>query len=218
MRRADNGLLYVPAGMGAARLHAIHARAPAAGGDAVAARAAMTTAEKARADADADRDELHDGVGSEFAFDAAKLWYHQALALLDSGDPAEAEQAAAEAIALYEAVPVRDRSYGCAALARIQLTKAALMGNRLETCRQLLRVLCYRGSDTAQALEQKLAAAHSARTAGRAVMQILERLRAGESPVAIARQTGAIRERGPGPHLTRDGVRRHDRASGRLGT
>jgi hypothetical protein len=74
------------------------------------------------------------------------------------------------------------------ALARIQLTKAALMDNRLEaatealgsvlaldpqcrissliehleTCRQLLRVLCYRGSGTAQALEQKLAAAHSA--------------------------------------------------------
>jgi hypothetical protein len=50
------------------------------------------------------------------------------------------------------------------------------------------------------------------------VIQILERLRAGESPVAIARQTGALRERGPGPHPTRDGVRRHDRASGRLGT
>jgi|HubBroStandDraft_6_1064221.scaffolds.fasta_scaffold1295924_1 hypothetical protein len=48
VRRAEDGLLYVPAGMGAARLDATHARAPAAGGDAVAARAAMTTAEKAR--------------------------------------------------------------------------------------------------------------------------------------------------------------------------
>jgi hypothetical protein len=37
------------------------------------------------------------------------------------------------------------------------------------------------------------------------VIQVLERLRAGESPVAIARQTGALRERGPGPHPTRDG-------------
>ena len=37
------------------------------------------------------------------------------------------------------------------------------------------------------------------------VIQILERLRAGESPVAIARQTGALRERGPGRHPTRDG-------------
>jgi hypothetical protein len=60
------------------------------------------------------------------------------------------------------------------------------LNEHLETCRQLLRVLCYRGSGTTQALEQKLAAAHSARTAGRPVMQILERLRAGESPVAIA--------------------------------
>jgi hypothetical protein len=49
MRGAEDGLLYVPAGMGAARLHAIHARALAAGGDAVAARAAMTAAEKAAA-------------------------------------------------------------------------------------------------------------------------------------------------------------------------
>jgi hypothetical protein len=31
------------------------------------------------------------------------------------------------------------------------------------------------------------------------VTRIIERLRAGESPVAIARQTGAIAERGPGP-------------------
>jgi hypothetical protein len=127
--------------MGASRIHAIHARALAACGDAAAARAAMTAAEKARADADAGRDELHDSVGGEFAFDAAKLPYYQALALLDSGDPAGAEQAAAEAIALYEAVPVRDRSYGCAALARVQLAKAALMGNRLDDAIEALGVL-----------------------------------------------------------------------------
>jgi hypothetical protein len=37
------------------------------------------------------------------------------------------------------------------------------------------------------------------------VTQILERLRAGESPVAIARQTGALRERRPSPHPASDG-------------
>jgi tetratricopeptide (TPR) repeat protein len=191
VRHAEDGLLYVPAGVGAARINAIHARALAACGDARAARTAMTAAEKARADADAGHDELQDSVGGEFAFDAAKLRYYQALALLDSGDPAGAEQAAAEAIALYEAVSVRDRSYGCAALARVQLAKAALMGNRLddaidalasvlaldpqrrisslkehlETCRQLLRVPGYRSSGTARELEQQLAAFSAASTA-----------------------------------------------------
>jgi transcriptional regulator with XRE-family HTH domain len=191
VRHAENGLLYVSAGVGAARVHAIHARALAACGDAGAAGAAMTAAEKARADADADQDELHDAVGGEFAFDAAKLRYYEALALLDSGDPAGAEQAAAEAIALYEAIPARDRSYGCAALARVQLAKAALMGNRLDdaiealgsvlaldpqrrisslndhldACRQLLGVPGYRSMGTARELEQQLAAFTAASTA-----------------------------------------------------
>jgi transcriptional regulator with XRE-family HTH domain len=189
VRQAGEGLLYVPAGMGGARLHAIHARALAACGDTAAARAAMTAAEKARADAD--RDELHDSVGGEFAFDAAKQRYYQSLALLDSGDPAGAERAAAEAIALYESVPVRDRSYGCAALARVQFAKAALMGDRLdaaiealggvlvldperrisslnehlEACRQLLLAPAYRSSGTARELEQQLAAFTAASTA-----------------------------------------------------
>jgi DNA-binding XRE family transcriptional regulator len=189
VRHAGEGLLYVPAGMGGARLHAIHARALAACGDTAAARAAMTAAERARADAD--RDELHDSVGGEFAFDAAKQRYYQSLALLDSGDPAGAERAAAEAIALYESVPVRDRSYGCAALARVQFAKAALMGDRLdaaiealggvlvldperrisslnehlEACRQLLLAPAYRSSGTARELEQQLAAFTAASTA-----------------------------------------------------
>jgi hypothetical protein len=102
--------------MGGARRHAIHARALAACGDTAAARAAMTAAEKASADAG--QDELYDSVGGEFAFDTAKQRYYQSLALLDSGDPAGAERSATEAIALYESVPARDRSYGCAALAR----------------------------------------------------------------------------------------------------
>ena len=46
-RHAEDGLVHVPTGLGAARLHAIHARALAACGDAEAARAAMTAAEKA---------------------------------------------------------------------------------------------------------------------------------------------------------------------------
>lgn len=191
VRHAEDGLLYAPTGLGAARNHAIHARALAACGDAVAARAAMTAAEKAHADSESARDELHDGVGGEFSFDAAKLRYYLALALLDSGDPAGAEQATAEAVALYEAVPERARSYGCVALARVQLAKAALMGDRLEdaiealggvlaldpqrrisslnehleACRQLLRLPGYSSSGAARELEQQLAAFSAASTA-----------------------------------------------------
>jgi transcriptional regulator with XRE-family HTH domain len=189
VRHAEDGLAHVPAGMGAVRMHAIHARALAALGERAQAEAAMTAAEKARADAD--RDELHDVIGGEFAFDDAKLRYYEAISLLDSEDPAQAERAAAAAIHLYEAVPVRDRSYGCAALARVQLARARLMSNNLaegaealaevlaldperrisslnqylEACRELLRVPGYRGSGTARQLERQLAAFSAASTA-----------------------------------------------------
>jgi tetratricopeptide (TPR) repeat protein len=188
-RYAEDGLIHVPTGMGAARIHAIHARALAACGDAGPARAAMTAAEKAHADAE--HDDLHDGVGGEFTFDAAKLRYYEALALLDSGNPAEAERAAAAAIELYEAVPVRARSYGCVALARVQLARAALMDNRLDdaaealasvlaldpqrrisslnehldACRRLLRDAGYRDSGTARELDRRLAGFSAASTA-----------------------------------------------------
>ena len=85
-RRAEEGLSYVSAGEGAARVHAIHARALAAVGDQAQARAAMRAAEKARATAD--QNELHDGIAGEFALDDAKLRYYEALSLLDSEDPA----------------------------------------------------------------------------------------------------------------------------------
>jgi transcriptional regulator with XRE-family HTH domain len=181
-RHVEDGLVHLPAGVGAARLHAIHARALAAHGERAQAAAAMTAAGMARAGEI--RDELHDGVGGEFAFDEAKLWYYQALTLADAEDPARAEHAASVAITLYQGVPTRARSYGCEALARVQLARAQLMGKKLddaaealggmlsldpqmrigslneylETCRELLRTSAYRGSRTAWQLDQQLAA------------------------------------------------------------
>ena len=182
MRHVEEGLVQLPVGAGTVRLHAIHARALAAHGDRSQAAAAMTAAGKARAGAL--WDELHDGVGGEFAFDEAKLWYYEALTLADSEDLARAEHAAAVAISLYQAVPARARSYGCEALARVQLARAQLMGRKLddaanvlggmlsldpqmrigslnehlEMCRELLRVPAFRSSSTARQLEQQLAA------------------------------------------------------------
>lgn len=181
IRHVEDGLLHASAGTGSVRLHAIHARALAAHGDRAGARAAITAAERARVDSD--RDELHDGLAGEFAFDNAKLFYYRAISLVDDDDPAQAEDAAEAAITLYQAVPVQERSYGCEALARAQLAKAQLMNRKLddaaetlrgvlaldpqmrigsladqvETCRQLLRIPACRSSATALQLERRLA-------------------------------------------------------------
>lgn len=188
-QHAENGLHHVPDGTGAVRLHAISARALAAIGDRAPARAAMKAAEKARANAD--RDELHDGIAGEFSFDDAKLRYYEALALLDSEEPTQAGQAAAAAITLYQAVPARARSYGCEALARVQLAKAHLMASdveaaaealsvvldldprrrisslnqHLDTCRRLLAVPAGASSGVASRLDDQLAAFGAASTA-----------------------------------------------------
>jgi len=182
IRHVQDGLAHLPAGAGTARLHAIHARALAAHGEREEAAVAMAAAGNARGGAH--WDELNDGVGGEFAFDEAKLWYYEALTLADAEDPARAEHAASVAISLYQGVPARSRSYGCEALARVQLARARLMGMKLdgaaealggmlsldpqmrigslseylETCRELLRTPEYRGSNTAQLLDQQLAA------------------------------------------------------------
>jgi tetratricopeptide (TPR) repeat protein len=188
-RHAEDGLTHLAAGTGAVRIHAIHARALAVLGERTHARAAMTAAEKAHAEADPD--DLHDTIAGEFAFDDAKLRYYEALSLLDSDDPDRASQAAAAAISLYEAIPERDRSYGCTALARVQLARAQLMASKLddaaqalasvlaidpqrrisslnqhlEACRDLLRHPGYRGSAAARRLDQQLAAFSAASTA-----------------------------------------------------
>jgi hypothetical protein len=76
----QDGLARLPAGAGTVRLYAIHGRALAAHGERGQAAAAIEAAGKARAEAL--WDDLHDGVGGEFAFDDAKLWYYQALTWL----------------------------------------------------------------------------------------------------------------------------------------
>ena len=185
----EDGRTHISAGMGAARVHAIQARALAALGDPAQAREAIRAAEIARAHAD--RDELHDRIAGEFTFDDAKLRYYESLSLLDSEHPAEAEQAAAAAIKLYHAVPVRARSYGCEALARVQLARAALMADRLEDaadalgsvlaldpqrrisslnqhlegCRELLQGPAHLSSAASRQLDQQLAAFSAASTA-----------------------------------------------------
>jgi Helix-turn-helix domain len=185
-RYAEDGLTHLSAGAGAARLHAILARALSANGSHPQARAAITAAENAYARAC--QDELHNGVAGEFAFDEAKLSYYRAITFIAAEDPATAENAATAAIRRYQAAPPRARSYGCEALARVLLARAQLMsaklddaaqtlgsllslapemrisslGQQLEACRDLLRGGAYRNSATARRLDRQLAEFSSA--------------------------------------------------------
>jgi hypothetical protein len=178
----EDGLDRLPTGAGAVRLHAIRARALAGHRDFSQARAALQAAKEAAGTPQADQ--LHTGMAGEFAFDTAKLRYYEALVLTRAGYPAEAEAAASAAIRLYEAAAGAARSYGCEALAHVQLATARLMsGNadgaaeaiagllrldpgrrisslneHLEACRELLRGPVYRESRTAAELSQQLAA------------------------------------------------------------
>ena len=187
---ARHGLMHTPHGMAAARLHAIQARALAAAGERPQARLALQAAGDAYEEAGGD--DLHHGIGGEFAFGNAKLWYYRALTLADVGDVQQAGHAAATAIRLYDEAPDRLRSYGCQALARVELARAYLSGNKLDDAAQamagllrldpemrisslrdhlqafqaMLRGPASRGSRTARQLEQQLAAfnaAHAAR-------------------------------------------------------
>jgi hypothetical protein len=98
VRQADDGLLHTPAGTVTVRLYAIRARALAGCGEHAQARAAITAAERARADSHPD--ELHDGLAGEFAFDDAKLSDYRALSRVDRDDPPGAEHAAEVAMSL----------------------------------------------------------------------------------------------------------------------
>jgi DNA-binding XRE family transcriptional regulator len=180
---AEDGLSRLPAGNGAARLHAIRARALAGHRDFLQARAALKAADDASTGPQ-QADQLHNGIAGEFAFDTAKLRYYEALVLARAGYPADAVTSAAAAITLYQAAPGGSRSYGCEALAHVLLATAQLMsGNadaaaeavasllrldpgrrisslheQVEVCSELLRGPAYRGSRTAAELSQRLAA------------------------------------------------------------
>lgn len=114
VQHAENGPSDVAAAMGSVRLHAIRARALASCGEQRWARAAMAAARQAHASAVPD--DLHGRMAGEFAFDAAKLCYYDALTLIDGEDPAVAARAAQAGIRLCRTVPDR-RSYSCEALA-----------------------------------------------------------------------------------------------------
>jgi hypothetical protein len=127
---AHRGLAVQQAGMGGARLHAINARILAASGRADDAKGALKKA-SVTSDQYAPAD-LHGELGGEFAFDMAKRRYYEAITYVQIGHANEGEAAARAAIDAFEERPPHERSYGCEALARLQLSLARIKGGELE--------------------------------------------------------------------------------------
>ena len=84
--RIDAGLTVAPAGAPRFRLLNIAARSHATLGDAWAVRSALRMAEIEREAMEGARDELHDVIGGEFAFDDARAAACAGAALLTIGD------------------------------------------------------------------------------------------------------------------------------------
>jgi hypothetical protein len=122
---ARSGLDYLPGGAGAVRLHCSHGMAAARLGYAAEARAAIAAAHETREGGQ--RDDLHDGIGGQFAYSPAKQSFMAGTALGQSpGGEAGAAAELRTAIRLFGTGPAEDRSYGCEALTHINLTRTLL--------------------------------------------------------------------------------------------
>lgn len=113
-----------------ARLAAIEARALARAGDAAGAVAAVRQAQRAR-EQSTRPDALAD-FGGVLTFPYVKQLYYAGSTLALAGKYADAEQAALEAIRLYETGPQVQRSYGDEALARVAVAIARAASDDLE--------------------------------------------------------------------------------------
>jgi len=156
---ALDGLRYLPEGSGAVRLHCLHAMAAAKLGQPGQARTAIRAGRQAREGGH--RDELHDEVGGQFACTPAKESYLAGTALADvhegeSGAVAELQTA----IRLFQDSPPEDRSYGCEAMAGINLAVAQLRHGDLDAV-DLGPVLTLPSDKRIDALPQRLAVVRS---------------------------------------------------------
>ncbi|HEX5405078.1 MAG TPA: helix-turn-helix transcriptional regulator [Pseudonocardiaceae bacterium] len=127
---AREGQQHASSAESTARLAAIEARALARAGDVAGAVAAVRRAHQAR-DQATRPDALAD-FGGVLSFPYVKQLYYAGSTLALAGEYADAEQAALEAIRLYEAGPLAQRSYGDEALARVAVAIARSADGDLE--------------------------------------------------------------------------------------
>lgn len=137
---AEDGVAHLPHGVGAARLHMIRARALAVLGREREAVEALREADEVRRRGGMP-DELHEEIGGEFAFPAAKQHYYASVARLHLGHVGEAIEEGRRALELYARDDARHRSYGCEAMTRAHLVVAHLVDDDEEGARQVLEPL-----------------------------------------------------------------------------
>jgi transcriptional regulator with XRE-family HTH domain len=128
---ALSGLRYLPEGQGAARLYLQNAQACAKLGDLTNARQAIEAAHTAAARPY--RDEIHDDLGGQFACPPDKRAYLAGNALIeDRGSQRDAITELRRAAELFAATPAEERSYGCEAIAHINLSRALIRTGELD--------------------------------------------------------------------------------------
>jgi transcriptional regulator with XRE-family HTH domain len=127
---AQEGQQHACSAESTARLAAIEARALARAGNAAGAVAAVRQAQQAR-EQSTRPDALAD-FGGVLTFPYAKQLYYAGSTLALAGQYSDAEQAALEAIRLYETGPSAQRSYGDEALARVAVAIARAANDDLD--------------------------------------------------------------------------------------
>jgi hypothetical protein len=152
----QDGLRYLPVGSGAIRLHCLNAMAAARLGQPGETRAAIAASHQIREHDH--RDELHDEIGGEFACPPAKESYFAGTALTDlhEAEP-DAITELQTAIRLFQAGPDEERSYGCEAIAHINLALVQLRHGDLDAI-DLTPVLALPPDKRIDALPQRLTA------------------------------------------------------------
>lgn len=132
----DDGLRQSPVGTATVRLRCIEARSHALLADHDSTTSALRAADQSRA-AD-DQDDLHDEIGGEFGFDAARQAFCAGSAYLGLGDGIAAEEQAQHALTLYAAASADERAYSPENGARIDLGTARLLRGDLDGAREAL--------------------------------------------------------------------------------
>ncbi|MGH3388909.1 MAG: hypothetical protein ACRDOO_08525 [Actinomadura sp.] len=128
---ARSGLSYLPDGPGGAHLQLLYARAAAQLGDIRSVRRAIESSSATAARSY--EDELHDSIGGEFASSDAYLAYLAGSTLIAvPGGEREAIPELRRATSLYAQMPAAERSYGCAAIAHINLSRALIRTGDLD--------------------------------------------------------------------------------------
>lgn len=132
-----DGLRLAPRGGARVRLQAIQARAWSHLGDRARTDAAVSAGLSALGDRG--EDELHEQLGGEFGFGAARHAWCVSSAYVQLGDGPAATHHASRALDLYQELPAADRTPKAEAAAYVDLAAAHLLQARLDGAEEALR-------------------------------------------------------------------------------